>query len=62
MGDVVNLRRARKGRERQRREAKAAANRVAFGTPKAERLRLERERRQAERALEGHRLVPPDDA
>ncbi len=37
MGDVVNLRRARKGRERQRKEAEAAENRIAFGMTKAER-------------------------
>jgi Domain of unknown function (DUF4169) len=62
MADVVNLRLARKGRERQRRETEAAANRAAFGMTKAERRRLEGERDLAERGLDGHRLAPPDDA
>jgi hypothetical protein len=62
MGDVVNLRRARKGRERQRKEAEAAENRIAFGMTKAERRRLDSEREKAERGLEAHRLVRPDEA
>ena len=61
MGDVVNLRRARKSRERRRKEAKAAENRIAFGMTKAERRRLDSEREKAERDLDGHRLVRPDD-
>ncbi len=62
MGDVVNLRRARKGRERERRAAEAAENRIAFGMTKAERLRLESERDKAERGLEEHRIVGPDES
>jgi hypothetical protein len=61
MGDIVNLRRARKGRERQRKKAEAAENRIAFGMTKAERRRLDGEREKAELGLENHRLVRPDD-
>ena len=62
MGDLVNLRRERKRREREREEAEAAENRIAFGMTKAERLRLESERDKAERGLEDHRLVGPDES
>jgi hypothetical protein len=61
MGDVVNLRRARKRLERGRKEAEAAANRLAFGMKKSERRRIESETEKAERELEAHRLVPPDE-
>ena len=37
MGEVVNLRRARKDRARREKEAQAQENRVAFGRSKAER-------------------------
>jgi len=61
MGDVVNLRRARKRRERAREEAEAAANRLAFGMKKSERRRIASETEKAERELEAHGLVPPDE-
>ena len=52
MGDVVNLNRYRKARERNEADSKAAANRAAFGRPKdekqASRLLLERSRREHE--------------
>jgi Domain of unknown function (DUF4169) len=62
MGDVVNLRRARKSRERRREEANAAQNRVAFGMTKAQRRQLDSERDKSERSLDGRRLFDPDDA
>jgi Domain of unknown function (DUF4169) len=62
MGDVVNLRRARKSRERRREEANAAQNRVAFGMTKAQRRQLDSERHKSERSLDGRRLFDPDDA
>ena len=62
MGDVVNLRRARKNRDRQREEANAAQNRVAFGMTKAQRRQLDNEREKSERNLDGHRLIDPDEA
>jgi len=62
MGDIVNLRRVRKGRERRREEAEAAQNRVLFGMTKAERRRVESEREKAERGLDALKLDRPDDA
>ena len=62
MGDIVNLRRARKQRNERRAKAEAAANRILFGMTKAERRTLEKERAHAERELEARRIVGPDDA
>ncbi len=62
MGDIVNLRRAREGCERARKEAEAAANRALFGMTKAERRRIESEREKAERGLDALKLARPDDA
>ncbi len=58
MGEIVNLRQARKRLERARREAEAAANRVRHGRTAAEKRTdaLETERR--ERAQDGARLDP----
>ena len=53
--DIVNLRRARKAKDRSDREKTAAANRAAFGRPKAEKAKAAAERERAARALEGHR-------
>ncbi len=61
MGDLVNLRRARKRKDRQREDADAAANRLLFGMTKAERRALEAERTKAERELEARRILRPDD-
>lgn len=51
MGEIVNLRRARKGRAREEAASRAAANRRKFGATLAEREAL-----RAERALEVRRL------
>ncbi|CAJ0850781.1 hypothetical protein AMST5_00321 [freshwater sediment metagenome] len=51
MGEVVNLRRARKDRARREKEAQAQENRVAFGRSKAE-----RELTAAQNKIETHRL------
>ena len=51
MGEIVNLRRARKDKARAAKDADAAANRAKFGTPKAE-----RDARAAEAALAARRL------
>ena len=61
MGEIVNLRRARKGKERQRKEAEAAANRTAFGIAKSTREQARAQSDLAERALEAHRLVGRTD-
>jgi Domain of unknown function (DUF4169) len=60
LSEIVNLRRARKQRTRQRRQAAAAENRIVFGRSKAERRLVESERALAEASLEAHRLAPPD--
>ena len=59
MGEIVNLRRARKQRERRREEAVAEQNRVVFGRSKAERRLIERERAMAEANLEARRIAAP---
>ena len=60
MGEIVNLRRARKRKERQREEAVADQNRVVFGRSKAERRLVQTERAIAEANLEARRIVRPD--
>jgi len=55
MGDVVNLRRARKARDRASAEAQAEQNRIAFGRTKAERQLTEAQKTLDERRHEGHR-------
>ena len=62
MGELVNLRRARKRRERERELETAAENRAAFGMTKDERRKIEAEREKAERGLDAHRLGRSDDA
>ncbi|MFZ1962912.1 MAG: DUF4169 family protein [Roseiarcus sp.] len=57
MGEIVNLRRARKRKRRLGEEAAAAANRVAFGAPKTAERKARAERERAERRLDGHRLA-----
>lgn len=51
--EIVNLRRARKAKARSDKEATAAANRVKFGRPKAEREIVDAKRDLAERRLDG---------
>lgn len=60
MGDVVNLRQARKRVKRARNADLAVENRAVFGMTKAERRKLEAERKKAERGLDSHRLDRPD--
>lgn len=62
MGDIVNLRRARKERARIQADEQAQINRVAFGRSKAERNMSEAERALAQRRIEGHKLEPSRDS
>jgi hypothetical protein len=62
MGDIVNLRHARKRKDRRREEADATANRLLFGMTKAERRALESERTKAERELDARQIAHPDEA
>jgi len=61
MGDIVNLRRARKRQERRRDDAKAAENRLTYGMTKAERRSIEAEQKKADRDLDARRIVGPDE-
>ena len=61
MGDIVNLRRARKKAERLRAERTASANRLLHGRSKAER-ELEAQRDlKARRDLDRHRIETGDE-
>ncbi len=57
MGDVVNLRRARKARDRAAASEQAAENRVRFGRTKAERDRIAAQDALDASRLDGHRLA-----
>ncbi|MPZ58396.1 MAG: DUF4169 family protein [Rhizobiales bacterium] len=61
MGDVVNLRAARKNAARRREEARAAENRAVHGRSKADGLREAEQRIRAEKALDQHRIETGDD-
>lgn len=62
MGDLVNLRRARKDRDRRRREDEAAENRAKFGRTKVEKLTGKAQGELEARRLDGHRLDAPADS
>ena len=55
MAEIINLRRARKRKERAEKEAQAAENRIAFGRTKAERALSEARKDLATRRLEAHK-------
>jgi len=57
MGDLVNLRRVRKDKARQAREAEAAANRLLHGRSRGEREKVASERQRAETHLDAHHLL-----
>ena len=56
MAEIVNLRRARKAREKAEKEKTAEANRLLHGTPKHLRKLSEAQKDKAEQHLSGHRL------
>lgn len=60
MAELVNLRRARKQRERDANRKSAEANRLAFGRTKAERQLTEARNALAEKRIEGHRREGSD--
>ncbi|WP_152045911.1 DUF4169 family protein [Aureimonas psammosilenae] len=62
MGEVVNLRLARKRAERDRKSAEADANRAVFGRSKSAKESVIREQERAAAHLDGHRLVSADDS
>ncbi|HEY1780604.1 MAG TPA: DUF4169 family protein [Roseiarcus sp.] len=60
MTEIVNLRQARKQKNRELKETEAARNRAVFGRSKAEKRLTESERALAEAQLDARRLAPPD--
>ena len=54
MGDIVNLRMARKQAKKHAAENKAAASRLAHGRPKIDRAAEQSRREQARNSLEQH--------
>lgn len=63
MGDVLNLRRARKAKQRAEKEAAAAENRTRFGRTRADRDKAAAEAELSARQLDGLRITgkDPDD-
>ncbi|MBS1183910.1 MAG: hypothetical protein H6Q99_3790 [Proteobacteria bacterium] len=61
MGDLVNLRRARKDRDRRHREDEAAENRAKFGRSKVEKLTAKAQDALETRRLDGHLIESPAD-
>ena len=55
MGEVFNLRKARKRQARAKAEIEATANRIAYGVSKNLKTEAEAERALASRRLEAHR-------
>ncbi|HEY8160970.1 MAG TPA: DUF4169 family protein [Methylocystis sp.] len=62
MGEIVNLRRARKDRTRREKEAQAQENRVVFGRTKGERELGDARKRLEAAKLDGHKRERPDGA
>ena len=59
--EIVNLRQARKRKQRADSEKLAEDNRRKFGRSKAEREAARKRRDELEKKVEGHRLSPSDD-
>lgn len=60
MGEVINLRLARKAAARSVKQANAANNRAAHGRTRAERTATEAETARTARLLDGARIEKPD--
>jgi hypothetical protein len=61
MGDVIKLREARKRAERQRKEQRAAANRILHGRSKAERNLQSARDAKTRRELDQHQVETGDE-
>lgn len=59
--EIVNLRKARKVRDRAEKERRAEENRAKFGRPKAERERAKSNHEIAVRRLEAHKRTDTAD-
>ena len=60
MGEVVNLNKARKARDKAEARRAAEANRLTFGRTKAERQTTQKERDRDTAKLDGHKLDEPE--
>ena len=60
MGEVVNLNKARKARDKAEARRVADANRLTFGRTRAERLTTQKERDRDAARLDGHKLDEPE--
>ena len=56
MGEIINLRQARKAKARTAADANAANNRAKFGRSKSEKTITKSEQEAAARKLDGHKL------
>jgi hypothetical protein len=61
MVEIITLRRARKAKERAKKEKTAEANRVLHGTPAHLRKLSEARKDKAEQGLSGHKLENEDE-
>ncbi|KJE36574.1 hypothetical protein UF64_02455 [Thalassospira sp. HJ] len=57
MGDLVNLRQARKRKQRDEKSRKADQNRALHGRTRGERQLSDHERKNADKQLDGHKRV-----
>lgn len=62
MAEIVNLRTARKARDRRVAQEAAAANRARFGRTRAEKTATEAEAARIERTVDGARIERADTA
>ncbi|MCZ4107154.1 DUF4169 family protein [Brevundimonas diminuta] len=62
MGEIVNLNKARKARDKAAAKRTAEANRLTFGRTRAERDAARTERDRDARRLDGHKLDDDADA
>ncbi|WP_066696132.1 DUF4169 family protein [Sphingobium amiense] len=62
MGDIINLRHARKAKARRDREKVAGQNRILFGRTKTKKARDEKSKVKMDQAIEGaHRVTKIED-
>ncbi|GAA0774078.1 DUF4169 family protein [Roseibium denhamense] len=57
--EIINLRQARKQKQRQKKEQTAADNRLKYGRSKEEREAARRRRAELEKQVDGHKLDAP---
>ena len=62
MAEIVNLKRARKTRDKAEKEKTAEANRILHGTPKHLRNLAEKRKNKADQALSSHKLEKDGEA